>query len=176
MSYLERLRQLEREKTVPPTAERWLAAFRKVAGLTAGIRATDIRFVPLMRHLDACDAAYQQGAWLAFQRHANLAEQVTRLALGIVVQWQSIKGLRQATVTDLIHDTGTTWVAVEGGLVRIDLLQSGGVSDATPDDTDAEKPTRSNSPQQLRLEAVAEESGTGNRADADLVVDLGGED
>jgi hypothetical protein len=123
MSYLERLRQLEREKAAPPSPERWLIAFREVAAITTGISADDIRFLPLMSLIDQCEAQYTQQDWPGFQRTAKLTQQVAMLVLGTRVQWRSMAEVKTGSVGCLIYDDrGHVWVGIESGLVRLDLL------------------------------------------------------
>lgn len=123
MSYLERLRQIELERAAPPSPERWLATFQEIAALTNGLTVHDIRFLPLMSLIDACEAHYVRDDWSAFQQSGSVARQVAQLSLGTLVRWQSTNGMQQGTVEALMCDErGHVWVVTEFGLFRLELL------------------------------------------------------
>ena len=45
----------------------WLAAWRELARITAGMTAEDQRFQPVMAALEQCDTTFLAGDWPAFQ-------------------------------------------------------------------------------------------------------------
>ncbi len=51
-----------------PAKPDWLAAWRELATLTAGITKEDSRQKPVLGALEACDTAYLANDWPGFQR------------------------------------------------------------------------------------------------------------
>ncbi len=54
-----------------PTSIEWLAAWRELADLTAGLVPDDSRVGPVLHALEQCDEQFQRGNWSAFLRARN---------------------------------------------------------------------------------------------------------
>jgi len=78
MDYLEIIKKMEQE-TGPRTSQQWLAAWRELAELTAGLTKEDPRLEPVMRWLGICDVAFSIDSWPGF---CEAAEQVREIMRG----------------------------------------------------------------------------------------------